>query len=297
MLRFGRLVISQLGLCHRHAPSRPHTAAYTTGLTANRKERKRFYKSVSVSEVTRVNDTSQFEISLDSRKLKTPGGLPLQVGDKLLAHMIAHEWHSQQGIIKQSTMHLTSLTNTCMDNPTKTSKENLIEQLSEYLQTDTLLFFDSNSIEKLERLQETKWRPLVDWFNLKFNDLSLKISYGLDVPTQLPVTSDASKPNSFHHYLSRDFGLSSLMAFNYMAECLKSTIITVALLERYIPTVEEACRLAMLEQEHQYAQWGKVEWYHDVNEQELRARVSAALLFIYLSHDSKYYLIKANNSK
>jgi len=82
------------------------------------------------------------------------------------------------------------------------------------------------------------------------------------------------------------------MAFNYMAECLKSTIVTVALLERYISTVEEACQLAMLEQEHQYAQWGKVEWYHDVNEQELRARVSAALAFIYLSPDSKYYLIK-----
>ncbi len=265
------------------------TASYTNSLTANRKERKRFYKNVTVSK-SAEND-NHFEINLDNRKLKTPGGQSLQIKDKMLAHMIAFEWQSQQATIKQSTMHLTSLTNTCIDNPNKLTKEQLIEQLTEYLQTDTLLFFDSNSVEKLERLQETKWRPLVDWFNLKFSDLNLKISYGLDVPSLMPSSAD-SNTNSFHQFLSRDFGLSSLMAFNYMAECLKSTIVTVALLERYISTVEEACQLAMLEQEHQYAQWGKVEWYHDVNEQELRARVSAALAFIYLSPDSKYYLIK-----
>ncbi len=267
--------------------SKPNIRIQTVGLvnlSASQKERKRFYQNVSVS---RSAETSQFEINLDKRKLKTPYGQIFQVNDEILANMIAFEWQSQQDTIKLGTMHLTSLVNTCIDNPNKLTKERVIEQIIEYLQTDTLLYFDSNSVEKLEKLQETKWRPLVDWFNLKFKDINLKISYGLDVTSITDIQN-----SSFNKYLDKNFNLSSLIAFNYIAECLKSIILTVALLERYISTVEEACKLSGLEQEHQYDQWGKVEWYHDVNEQELKARVSAALLLIYLSRDSKYYLIK-----
>ena len=42
---------------------------------------------------------------------------------------------------------------------------------------------------------------------------------------------------------------------------------------------------------------GKVEWYHDVNETELRARVSAGLCYVYLSEDSKFFLHKTANKK
>jgi len=262
---------------------RIETAAYSS-LTANRKEHRRFYQNVTIEQ----SDTNTYHICLDKSKLKTPSGQIFQVGDKTLANMIAFEWQSQTDTIKRHSMHLTSLINTCMDNPGKLTKENLITSLIEYLQTDTLLYFDSYSIEKLDRAQETKWRPLVDWFNLKFTDMNLKISYGLDVPNEI----DPNKLNSFKHYLNNNFSLTSLIAFNYMSECLKSVVLTTALLERFIPTAEDACKIAGLEQEHQYDQWGKVEWYHDVNEEELKARVSAALLFIYLSHDSKYYLIK-----
>lgn len=76
-----------------------------------------------------------------------------------------------------------------------------------------------------------------------------------------------NKSTSFNKYLDRNFTLNTLIAFNYMIECLKSVILGVALLERRISSVDECLNLTLLEHSHQYEQWGKVEWYHDINEQ------------------------------
>lgn len=261
----------------------------------NSKNRKRFYKDVTICEsFPKVNNQKMFEINLDKRKLKTPGGKLVQVDNEHLAHAISQEWSSQTDNIKLNTMHLTSLYNTCMDNPNKLSRESLAKNLCDYLQTDTLLYFDSNSIQKLDHLQETKWRPLVDWFNQKFPDLKLVVQKEISdsETTQSNGLLENPGSNSFAQYLSKNFDLNTLIAFNYMCECLKSVILSVALLERRVESVEEVCSLANLEQAFQFEQWGKVEWYHDINEQELKARVSASLLFIYLSNSSKYLVVK-----
>lgn len=147
----------------------------------SRKEPKRFYQQVNVCESS-LSDTSlkMYEINLDKKKLKTPSGTLFQVDNEHLAHMIANEWLSQTHTIKQTTMHLTSLVNTSTDNPNKLTKETLIGSLCEYLFTDTLLFFDTDGgDEKLDRIQEEKWRPLVEWFNAKF-DMKLSIQKQID---------------------------------------------------------------------------------------------------------------------
>ena len=263
--------------------------------SANRKERKRFYRQVSLTESFGC-EPKMYEINLDKRKLKTPGANLFTVDNELLGQMVCFEWQSQKEFIKQYTMHLTSLVNTCIDNPGKLTKEVLMSNINDYLQTDTLIYFDSNSIAKLDHLQETKWLPLVDWFNQTFPDLNLKIKREIDDEDIFNFSKPEmfnQETNSFVKYLTKNFDLNTLIAFNYITECLKSVILTVALLERRIESVEEACDLSILEQRHQYDQWGKLEWYHDINEVELRSRVSAAVLFIYLSNNSKY-LVKKN---
>lgn len=262
------------------------------GSNASRKDRKRFYKNVSICE-TGDSKSKSYEIVLDKRKLKSPGGKPFNVKSELLAGMCANEWDAQKDAIKLGTMHLTSLINTCLDNPNKFTKQDIVASLMEYLQTDTVLFFDCDGNEeskKLEFLQEQKWRPVVDWFNEKFPDMNLKISH--DISGAMVDSFDPNSTNSFEKYLNSNFDFNSLIAFNYIAESLKSVILTVALLERFVPSVNEACILTNLEQFHQYDQWGKVEWYHEVNETELCSRVSSAVCMIYLSEDSKYFLHK-----
>jgi ATP synthase F1 complex assembly factor 2 len=255
------------------------------------KERKRFYKNVSICESS--DQKNMFEINLDKRKLKTPTGKVFQVDNEILANMISQEWQSQTNVIKLTTMHLTSLTNTCLDNPNKLTKQLISSSLNEYLKTDTILYFeDSNS--NLLKLQQEKWKPVVDWFNTKFTDLNLSIKQNENL-FQINDGMSNNTNNSFLKYLDQNFDLNTLIALNYMCECLKSVILSVALLERAIDNVDETCKLANLEQLFQNEKWGKVEWYHDINEQEIKSRVSAALIFIYLSNKSKYLIVK--NSK
>lgn len=267
-----------------------HTAMQMSSLTS--KERKRFYKNVSICESS--DQKNMFEINLDKRKLKTPTGKVLQVDNELLASMISQEWQSQTNVIKLTTMHLTSLTNTCLDNPNKLTKETISSSLNEYLRTDTILYFEDSN-PNLLKLQQENWKPIVDWFNSKFTDLNLTIKQNdnLFQINEENLSNDTN--NSFLKYLEQNFDLNTLIALNYMCECLKSVILSVALLERIIDNVEETCKLANLEQLFQNEKWGKVEWYHDINEQEIKSRVSAALIFIYLSNKSKYLIVK--NSK
>ncbi len=85
--------------------------------------------------------------------------------------------------------------------------------------------------------------------------MNLKISH--DISCVMEETFDTSKSSSFEQFLNKNFDLNSLIALNYISESLKSVLITIALLERFIPSVEEACVLTNLEQMHQYDQWGK----------------------------------------
>lgn len=49
-----------------------------------------------------------FEINLDKRKLKTPGGKLFTVPNEALAIAVATEWDAQKDTIKFYTMHLVS---------------------------------------------------------------------------------------------------------------------------------------------------------------------------------------------
>lgn len=84
--------------------------------------------------------------------------------------------------------------------------------------------------------------------------MNLKISR--DISGAMVDSFDPNSTNSFEKYLNSNFDLNSLIAFNYISESLKSVILTVALLERFVPSVDEACVLTNLEQFHQYDQWG-----------------------------------------
>ena len=116
--------------------------------------KKRFYKDVSV-----VSSGGDYEITLDSKKLKTPGGSVLTLGNQSLALAVAHEWQAQKDQILLSQMHLTGLCNTAIDNPTNATKYDLVDDILNFLDTDTLLFFaEVRVIQISERMNETETR-------------------------------------------------------------------------------------------------------------------------------------------
>lgn len=73
-----------------------------------------------------------------------------------------------------------------------------------------------------------------------------------------------------------------ILGFMYGVDTLKSVVLTLACTEKFI-TPEKAVLLARLEEEYQTGRWGRVEWAHDLSQQDLQARLSAVVLVVYFN--------------
>lgn len=182
----------------------------------------------------------------------------------------------QSQVIRSSEMHLTTLANTAIDNPMRVNKDSLISSIMEFLSSDTLCF-RVDEPEELKKLQEEKWNPVLEWF---MNEFDVKISVTSNILAE-QIPEDTKK--SLVKYLS-SYDLPSLIALNYVTENLKSAILTLALLKRKL-SVEDAISLSRLETEFQTSKWGNIEWAHDIDLTQTRARVSAGVLFVQLNND------------
>ncbi|XP_029634697.1 ATP synthase mitochondrial F1 complex assembly factor 2 [Octopus sinensis] len=236
------------------------------------KELKKFYKTATISQ-----NNGQFEINLDKRKLRTPLGNVFIVPNESLALAVATEWNGQKNIIKQNKMHLTTLCNTAIDNPLQRSKTDLIRSILHFLETDTLCYRMSEPEDLLE-LQKQKWDPIIDWFKNRYN-----VPIETTTTFALPCISDATI-GGIHTQLN-SYTMWGLTGIFSAVECVKSLILTMGLVERHL-TVNDAVFLSRLEMEFQTQKWGSVEWYHDLDLYENRARLAAAVLFTHWSSEN-----------
>ncbi|XP_056660475.1 ATP synthase mitochondrial F1 complex assembly factor 2 isoform X2 [Monodelphis domestica] len=143
-------------------------------------ERKKFYQNVSITQ-----GEGGYEINLDHRKLKTPNARLFTVPSKALAVAVATEWDSQQDTIKFYTMHLTTLCNTSLDNPSQRNKDQLIHASMKFLDTDTICYRVEEP-ETLVELQKNEWDPVIEWAEKRY-DVKLGSStniMGPDIPAK-----------------------------------------------------------------------------------------------------------------
>ena len=118
--------------------------------------KKRFYANVDV-----ISSGNQYEITIDSKKLKTPAGNVFTVNSEPIALAVAQEWSAQKELIMLSQMHLTGMSNVCIDNPTKTTKYALVDDILNFLDTDTILFFSDVSIFSYNKVKKVEKSKLV----------------------------------------------------------------------------------------------------------------------------------------
>ncbi|XP_070581078.1 ATP synthase mitochondrial F1 complex assembly factor 2-like [Ptychodera flava] len=238
------------------------------------KDLKKFYKSVSITQ-----SGGLYEINLDKRKLKTPMGKIFTVPSEPLAIAVATEWEAQEKTIKKHTMPLTSLCNSALDNPTERSKETIIQSILHFLSTDTVCFREEQPPE-LYALQQNEWDPILEWVNKRY-EVNIQATTSLLGPEITPEIKHV-----FEQHL-RVYNSWAIVGYESAVQSLKSLILTAALIDRHL-TVEEAVSLSRLEYAFQTAQWGRVEWAHDLDEAEMKARVAAATLFVHFcSENSK----------
>ncbi|XP_075755857.1 ATP synthase mitochondrial F1 complex assembly factor 2 isoform X2 [Pelodiscus sinensis] len=247
-----------------------HTASLST--CSSILERKKFYQNVSISQ-----GEGGFEINLDNRKLKTPQAKLFTVPSEALAIAVATEWDSQQDTIKFYTMHLTTLCNTALDNPSQRNKEQLIRAAVKFLETDTVCYRVEEPTALVE-LQKNEWDPMIEWAEKRYN-----VDIGSSTSIMGPNIPARTKDTFTSHLAS--YNMWALQGIEYVITQLKSLILSMGLLDRHI-TVEKAVLLSRLEEEYQIQHWGSVEWAHDYDMYELRARTAAGTLFAHLCSES-----------
>ncbi|XP_050392030.1 ATP synthase mitochondrial F1 complex assembly factor 2 isoform X3 [Patella vulgata] len=235
-------------------------------------ELKKFYKNASI-----VTTEGWYEINLDKRKLRTPGGNLFRVPNEALALAVATEWNSQDKVIKRHNMHLTSLCNTALDNPFHKTRDVLTDSIIHFLETDTMCYRLTEP-EDLVRFQSQNWDPVINWAKDRYK-IDITPTYTIAPPDVPQHTKDTIK----RHLLS--YSDWALFGYQFAVDSVKSLLIIMALVDKFI-SVDTAVHLSRLEQEYQVKKWGSVEWYHDIDEYELKTRLASATLFIHWSSEN-----------
>uniref|UniRef100_A0A673W0Z1 ATP synthase mitochondrial F1 complex assembly factor 2 n=1 Tax=Salmo trutta TaxID=8032 RepID=A0A673W0Z1_SALTR len=242
-------------------------------------ERKKFYEDVSISH----GEGGMFEINLDRRKLKTPGGKLFTAPNEALAIAVANEWDTQKDMLKFYSMHMNTLCNTALDNPTFRSKDQMITAALK-VPPSVMISIDRSCVYRVEEppslveLQNNEWDPVLNWIEDRYN-----VVIGSSTSILGPEIPQATMDTFRQHLGSYNFW--SLTGLEYVITQLKSVVLAFALIDKHI-TVEQAVLLSRLEEEFQIGHWGNVEWAHDVDLYELRSRTAAGALFVHFSSES-----------
>lgn len=231
---------------------------------------KKFYKNVSIVKT----NSDHFEIILDKRKLKSPKGNVFYTTNETLASMVAAEWDSQKEKIEMNKMHLTTLSNTVIDNPGDLDSDSISEKMISFLESDTLCFRMPEP-EELLKHQNLHWDPVVQWF-ANFFQCNIPVTQNV----MLPPLDNKTRETLIRYFKS--FNIWSLNGLLFATENLKSLILACALINRQL-SVEDAIRLSRVEENFQSEKWGKVEFHHDLECNVLQARVAAAAIFTLLN--------------
>ncbi|XP_019791374.1 ATP synthase mitochondrial F1 complex assembly factor 2 isoform X5 [Sagmatias obliquidens] len=259
------------GLTASRGPG-PKPPAHARAYAPPAAERKRFYRNVSITQ-----GEAGFEINLDHRKLRTPQAKLFTVPSEALAVAVATEWDSQQDTIKTYTMHLTTLCNTSLDNPTQRDKDQLIWAAAKFLDTDTVCCRVEEP-ETLVELQRNEWDPVIGWAERRYG-----VKIGSSTSIMGPSIPARTREVLVSHLAS--YNMWALQGIEFVVSQLKSMVLTLGLIDLHL-TVEQAVLLSRLEEAFQIQKWGNVEWAHDYELRDLRARTAAGALFVQLCSES-----------
>ena len=117
---------------------------------------KRFYTDVAVSPAD-----DGYGITLDGRKVNTPGRTPFVMPARALAEAVAGEWQAQGDHINPATMPLTALGNSALDYVTP-SMDAVRDEICAFAGGDMLLYRAASPVGLVER-QSAAWDPVLAW--------------------------------------------------------------------------------------------------------------------------------------
>lgn len=203
---------------------------------------KRFWTDVGIA-----GEPGSQSVLLDGKPIRTPLRSPLALPTAALAQAVAAEWARQEDVIRPATMPMTRLANTAIDRVTPEFAA-VADIVAAYAETD-LLCYRAEAPEVLRRQEDLAWDPLLEWAAERYG-ARLWPTAGVVPVTQSAVAlarlAEAVHAQSPWH----------LTALHELVSLTGSLVLGLALAEG-ARTAEDVWTLSRLDEEWQFAQWGR----------------------------------------
>lgn len=230
---------------------------------------KRFYKNAAPAA-----QQNGWQVTLDGRGVRTPGGKPQIVPTQALASALAAEWDRQGETIEPASFVLRDLADYAID-VVADGRTDVIAGLLRYAETDTLCY-RAEPDEPIHARQAAQWEPLLHAAEARWDIHFTRIS-GIIHRPQPPATLARLEAVLV---ACDDFTLAAL---NTMASLAASLVIALAALEPDA-AIDTLWQAAELEADWQIELWGE-----DAEAAARRARrldaFAAAARFALLARD------------
>jgi chaperone required for assembly of F1-ATPase len=202
---------------------------------------RRFYATVDVAGAD-----DAFEVRLDGRPVRTPGGKRLALPTRALADLVAADWAAQGETIELAQMHAARLANTAID-AVGAARGATADSVAGYAASDLICYFAEEPLALVER-QRTHWGAALDRIEAEAKVSFLRAS-GIVHQAQPQETLDEVRAIAL---ALDDFGLAGL-AFG--ASLFGSAILAISLSRGWM-TGDQALELSRLDEMWQEEHWG-----------------------------------------
>jgi len=202
---------------------------------------KRFWQTVSVAEAE-----GGFAVQLDSRRVMTPGKLPLIVPSRAMAEAVAAEWDAQEDEIRPLTMPVTRAANSAIER-VRPQHAAVVTNLAAYGETD-LTCHRADAPAALAARQAQAWDPLLDWAAETLG-ARLHPTVGVLPIAQPPGSLDALKATVAKFDPFQLTGLYDLVTLS------GSVILGLAVAHRHVDP-ETGWAASRIDEDWQIEQWG-----------------------------------------
>jgi chaperone required for assembly of F1-ATPase len=203
---------------------------------------RRFYKAVEARPAGAL-----FEIVLDGRRAKTPGGAAIALPTRAAGDLVASEWAGQGEWIEFGQMPATRHAFTAIDRVAAARAETAAE-LARFAASDLLCYFAEAPSALIER-QQAQWGPVLDWAEDEL-DLLFVRAQGIVYQAQPPTTVHQIEA------MALDLDDFTLAGLAWAAALFGSAVLALAL-QRGRLSGEAAFELSRLDEAFQNEQWGE----------------------------------------
>lgn len=223
-----------------------------------------------------------YAVTLDGKTMKTMYKDPLYIPSRALALAIAEEWESQVGTIDMRQMHINNMIAKAVKSRLDPSLEHYMKnEILKVITNDQVCFIEPESDneykEKLRVFQKERIEMIFEVLDKTF-EIKLKTFDGLNIFDEQPAEAVARTEE-----LVSDLDYFVLNSLFQVTIGSKSSAIALALIHGGHISVEQAVRLARIDEDFQTKYFGVVQGAHDLDEAYLYSVFSTAKTIVNLS--------------